>query len=141
MSKKIIAIDFDGTIVRQEDDLALTEFVFLPNAPEVIQWICGNFHTILWTCRQGEMLQKALDFLKKNNIVFDGINENAPFLDFGTSNKIFADAYVDDRANLVDIDWLQIKDKLQQKYLQQLPIDEEKIIIEVTANVARNKKC
>jgi len=113
---KIIAVDFDGTIVKYEEDAhLLEEFVLLPYAKETIAWMYENFYTILWTCRCGQPLQNALRFLERNAIKLHSVNENAPFLDFQTSKKIYFDYCVDDRCKVVN--WLQIRDFLQMKFL------------------------
>jgi hydroxymethylpyrimidine pyrophosphatase-like HAD family hydrolase len=129
--KKIIAVDFDGTLVKELDKAYLaTEFELMPNAKEVINWMCDNFYIILWTCRNEKCLQNAVDFLNKNAIVFHAINENADFLDFETSSKIYADVYIDNRA-MCEINWLKIKDYLSTLLLN----DDDKIISQVVIEV------
>lgn len=99
--KPIIAIDFDGTIVTN----AFPHIgKLMPNAKDVISKLKrdGNI-IILWTCREGKNLEKALDFCKEIGIEFDAINENYKYLPFNTSNKIYADYYIDDRAK--EVDW------------------------------------
>jgi len=130
---KIIAVDFDGTIVKPEDDPhLLTDFTLQPYAKEVLAWIYEHFFSILWTCREDDVLQNALNFLDRNDIKFHAVNENAPFLDFETSDKIYADFYVDDRAG-IGIDWLAIQSYLRKKFLK--PINCEKIIRQVIIEV------
>jgi len=65
---KIVAIDFDGTIVIKNDDAFSTDFTLMPNAKEVIPWIRNHFYTILWTCRNGETLQNAVNFLSMEGL-------------------------------------------------------------------------
>jgi len=130
-TKKIIAIDFDGTIVQwQKDAHLLKDFTLMPNAKAVLDWMYQNFFCILWTCRDNESLQNALSFLARNNIKFHAINQNAPFVDFETSAKIYADFYVDDRS-VATIDWLQIKQFLQDKFLSIEETVVDRVIIEV----------
>jgi hydroxymethylpyrimidine pyrophosphatase-like HAD family hydrolase len=129
--KKIIAVDFDGTLVKELDKAYLaTEFELMPNAKEVINWMYDKFYVILWTCRNEKCLQNAMDFLNKNAIVFHAINENADFLDFETSPKIYADMYIDNRA-MCEINWLKIKDYLNTLLLN----DDDKIISQVVIEV------
>jgi hydroxymethylpyrimidine pyrophosphatase-like HAD family hydrolase len=138
MNLKIIAVDFDGTLVKSEEHPEqLIDFVLMPQAKEVLQWAKDHFFLILWTCREGVPLQNALNFLKKNNIQFHAINKNAPFVDFKTSNKIFAEKYIDDRAGLGIISWPGIKMQLDKL----LEPDTEKIVKEVVAKVIGVKKC
>jgi ATP-dependent DNA ligase len=51
---------------------------------------------ILWTNRQGKILDKAVEFLKAHDVPIDYINENPEF-ETG-SRKIYADEYIDDRS-------------------------------------------
>lgn len=55
---------------------------------------------ILWTCRHGEQLKFAVDYLKnEHGIVFDFVNENIPsqIEMYGDCRKIWADYYIDDK--------------------------------------------
>lgn len=115
--KKIISIDYDGTIVKQTASIDDTNFELLPNAKEVIQWIHENFYTILWTCRDGLYLQSAVDFLSLQGLQFHSINQNIPGLSFKTSAKVYADCYLDNNNYGADIDWLEIKNCLTKKFL------------------------
>ena len=96
MKKFIVAVDFDGTLV---------ENAF----PNIGKEISGAFSAlkqmkkegiilILWTCRSGKFLDDAIKFCKDKGIEFDSINENYKGLSFTTSQKIYADMYIDDRA-------------------------------------------
>ena len=92
----IVAIDFDGTIV-------FNKYPFIENPNTIlIEWIKANRHRyifILWTCRHGSQLDKAVKWLKEQGIEFDLINDNVPWLkaEFGDTRKVFADYYVDDK--------------------------------------------
>ncbi len=90
----IIAIDFDGTIV---DDNGNAK----PHAFETIKALQKKNTLILWTCRGGEFLDEAVNWLKVNNIVFDAVNENIHALtsrgDEYWPRKVFAHYYIDDR--------------------------------------------
>jgi len=131
MNKKIIAVDFDGTIVKwQKDAHLLKDFVLQPNAKEVVAWIYQNFFCILWTCRDNEPLQNALNYLAKNNIKFHAVNQNAPFVDFETSRKIYCDCYIDDRGLIKSTNWLEIKQFLQNKFLSTEEVIVEQVLVE-----------
>lgn len=52
---------------------------------------------ILWTCREDESLQKVIDEMALQGIVFDAVNENVENFEHAR-RKIVADVYVDDRA-------------------------------------------
>lgn len=118
MNPLIIAIDFDGTITEETNSTKIG--TLKQNAKEVINWMKEKgCYTILWTCRTGKGLNDAILFLKQNGINFDAINKNAPFLDFQTSQKIFANQYIDNRnLNCSGIDWLRIKEMIQQKLVE-----------------------
>lgn len=91
----IYAVDFDGTIVENDfPDIG-------PINQEVRKFILDKKRKdnviILWTTRQNEKLEEALDFCEEHGIPIDYANRNVPWVDFETSDKIFADVYVDDR--------------------------------------------
>ena len=91
----IYAVDFDGTIVENAfpDIGQINQKVreFLLKRKEK-----GNI-IILWTTRDNEKLYEAVEFCDNHGIPIDYVNRNVPWLDFDTSDKIFADVYVDDR--------------------------------------------
>lgn len=98
MENKIIAVDFDGTLCEN-------------NWPEIGEPKFGTItyllkekkqgaKLILWTCRVGEMLEKAVTWCAEHGLEFDAVNENLPEIieSFGTdTRKIFANEYLDDR--------------------------------------------
>lgn len=98
MNNKIIAVDFDGTLcVNDWPDIGA------PNL-EIINYVKGERKKgnkiILWTCRSGDLLIKAIRWCSKQGLIFDHINENTPEMvdAFGSdTRKIFADEYIDDR--------------------------------------------
>lgn len=98
--KEIIKVDFDGTVVVE----AWPEIGEpLPLALEVLRELCEHGHyLILWTCREGENLQAAIDFCKSHGITFGAINENHPenpFRDLpgAPSRKPYAHRHIDDK--------------------------------------------
>lgn len=105
MNNKIIAIDFDGTIV-SENFPYIGEF--LPEAKEtIIDLYKAGYKLILWTCRTdaykdengnpGNYLIKALAFLEMNNMLqyFYEVNDNYDKNCDG--RKVYAHYYIDDR--------------------------------------------
>ena len=103
MDKKIIAVDFDGTIV-------VSDF---PHIGEIKQnvvdmmriWKQQGHTVVVWTCRTEEHLDDAIVFLAKNNIPYDAINtnHNSPYGgNGGTFRKVYADVYLDDKSLNVD---------------------------------------
>ncbi len=98
---KIIAVDFDGTLCENKwPDIGE------PNE-EVIRYILsrqkGGAKLILWTSRSGIELLAARGWCEAHGIRFDAVNENLPEIikAFGGRDfrKIFANEYIDDRAN------------------------------------------
>lgn len=96
---KIYAVDFDGT-------LSLGEWPQVgPANTELINFLLelqseGN-KLILWTCRAGEALEKAVEWCRMYGLVFDAVNDNLPEIieEYGSnSRKITCDYYIDDRA-------------------------------------------
>ena len=96
---KIIAVDFDGTLCKD----AWPE-IGEPNGNLIyelkIRKQCG-YKIILWTCRTGELLDKAIKWCADRGLIFDAINENVPeaIERFGGDcRKIYADVYYDDKS-------------------------------------------
>ena len=108
MRKIIIALDFDGTLV----NFSYPTFgEIIPEAFQFINDLKDKCDFILWTCRTDEDLEKIKSYFKSIGIEFAAINENVKYLPFKTSNKIFADFYIDDRAGF-DGNWEKMKAKI-----------------------------
>ena len=119
MKPLILAVDFDGTIVKTEEDYVPRELLL--NAKEVINWAYDKgCYIILWTCRSGDMLKQAEDFLKSNEVKYHVANKNIPTIDFETSNKIFADLYIDDRNISFTVNWMEIKGMIKEALILRL---------------------
>lgn len=96
--KKIVAVDFDGTL-----SLANWPGCGNPNAALIsaLKKMQGKVILILWTCRGEERLKEALEWLEGFDLHFDYANENCKeALDqYGYDcRKILADIYIDDKA-------------------------------------------
>ena len=97
MDFKIIAVDFDGTLCENEwPNIGAANF-------ELIRYLkreqTKGSKIILWTCRSGERLEKAMEWCKCHDLTFDAINDNIPEaveIFGGDSRKIFAHEYIDD---------------------------------------------
>lgn len=101
--KKIIAVDFDGTLFEQMEEKDWPT----PGAPRqaVIDYVLEQqrqgARLILWTNRTGRPLGIAVQKCHEYGIEFDAINANLPEMIEKYDNdcrKIFADEYIDDRA-------------------------------------------
>ena len=111
----IIAIDFDGTLVDSYSDgdlyldVPLYTTKLLPTLINLKEKYGDCLFYILFTCRHDENLQEVVDVCKYCGLEFDAVNNNYPDLPFETSGKVYADLYIDNRANgkAVDPDYLQ----------------------------------
>lgn len=94
---KIIAVDFDGTIVEDRYPKIGSEQLFAFSTLKKLQE--HGHRLILWTVRNGSKLDEAVVFCKKNGIEFYAVNKNYPeeIIDANTSRKINADLFIDDR--------------------------------------------
>lgn len=95
--KKIIAVDFDGTIVEDAYPSIGKAQLF---AFETLKRLQNDGHRlILWTYRYGKKLDEAVNFCKENGIEFYAINASFPneVYEGKESRKIAADIFIDDR--------------------------------------------
>ena len=97
--RKIIAIDFDGTLF--EEAYPVVGKPIWENINRAKEEQVKGACLILWTCRYGWELELAEKACAEVGLEFEAINENAPWIieAWGTdSRKIFAHEYWDDRA-------------------------------------------
>lgn len=93
----IYAIDFDGTIVENKfPGIGAIK----PEAEKFIRDLKTNGDKwILYTMREGKLLEDAVAFLKSKDLAPDAANDNLPELCEAFHNnprKIFANVYIDD---------------------------------------------
>lgn len=97
--RRAIAIDFDGCLCADAyPDIGAPNWGVITKAAREQKDGAG---LILWTCREGQLLQDALEACKRWGLTFDAINESLPdwIEAFGTQpRKIGATEYWDDRA-------------------------------------------
>jgi len=96
---KIIAVDFDGCLVKNEYPKIGDPIVDV--ILKLKQEQLDGAKVILWTCRRGDLLNAAVYFCLQAGIRLDAINENLPeMIEFfgGDTRKVFANEYWDDRA-------------------------------------------
>lgn len=119
---KIVAVDFDGTLVEDE-------FPNIGRKNEQMFQVMKTLKSqgvklILWTSRNccdqfGNTLEDAINFCKENGLTFDAVNENLPEVQEFTgqdTRKIYADLYIDDKSvphNQAPLYWV---DRLGLKY-------------------------
>lgn len=101
MDYRIIAVDFDVTLCYSNWP-ELGE----PNRP-LIEYLRSQKDQdnkfILWTCRAGEALDKAVSWCQEHELEFDAANDSLPEiieLYGNNSRKITCDYYIDDKAIL-----------------------------------------
>lgn len=125
---KIIAVDFDGTLVTNEfpnigkPNEELFKFLMYLRQEQGVK-------LILWTSRNfsnqyGDMLEQAVEFCQEKGLEFDAINENIQEVQDFTgedTRKVYADVYIDDKSVPViqspiywvyklGFSWLDLKD-------------------------------
>jgi hypothetical protein len=94
-----IAVDFDGTIVEDKYPAIGEE---IPFATDTLKMLIKERHkVILWTVREGETLEDAVNWCHERGVDFYAINRDYPeeTLDNNQhfSRKIKADVWIDDR--------------------------------------------
>lgn len=118
-----IAIDFDGTIVENRFPDIGPEKLFAFETMIALQK--NGYRLILWTCREGQHLDRAVEFCQKKGVEFYAINKSYPEETFepGMSRKVRADLFVDDRVVGGFPGWSEIWRKLK-------PADEYTLVYE-----------
>lgn len=97
----IISVDFDGTL----------HYGSYPKIGSPNTYLMGylqncrkhGIKVILNTMREGELLEKALEFCKAYDLEFDAVNDNLPEMKklFGNNpRKIYSDYIIDDKVAL-----------------------------------------
>mgnify|MGYP006337279955 FL=1 len=72
----IIAVDFDGTIVEHEYPKIGKEKIF---ATETLRQLINDGHRlILWTVREGELLDEAVEWCRQRGVEFYAVNKDFP---------------------------------------------------------------
>jgi len=104
-----IAVDFDGTIVEHRYPEIGRE---IPFAIETLKKLQNDHHRlILWTAREGKLLDEAVEFCRKRGLEFYAINSDEPdaqWEGYKTARKLRCDLFIDDR-NLGGLpDWSTI---------------------------------
>ena len=112
-----IAIDFDGTIVEHKYPAIGEE---KPFATDTLRMLIKDRHKlILWTVREGELLEEAVDWCRERGVEFYAINRDYPEEKLENNNhfsrKVKADIFIDD-CNIGGLpDWGQIYQMVTEK--------------------------
>lgn len=98
-----IAIDFDDTLAKY-DPACPGEIgkPILRNIQLAVRLQRKGHKLILWTCREGESLTRAVQWCEDTGLHFDAVNENIrtdpETMRWPNSRKVYADLYIDDKA-------------------------------------------
>ena len=123
-----IAVDFDGTIVEHCYPKIGEE---IPFATETLKILDQERHKlILWTVREGELLEEAIEWCRQRGVFFYSVNKDYPEEEKshnGFSRKLKADLFIDDR-NLGGLpDWGTIYQMIhEQKPYEPVLCDRQK---------------
>ena len=94
-----LAVDFDGTIVRHRYPDIGEEIPFAVNTLKML--IQDRHRLILWTVREGELLDDAIEWCRERGIEFYAINRDFPEEDItrneNFTRKLKVDMWIDDR--------------------------------------------
>lgn len=103
----VIAVDFDGTIVEHRYPAIGKEIPFAIATLKKLQ--AERNLLILWTAREDELLEEAVEFCRKRGLEFYAVNASHPDEQprpdrLTPCRKVRADMYIDDRnvGNLPD---------------------------------------
>ena len=93
-----IAVDFDGTIVEHEYPYIGKEIPFAITALKKLQ--AERHLLILWSVREGDLLDEAVAFCRKRGLEFYAVNSNHPGEAAGEATPYCRNAalYIDDRS-------------------------------------------
>ena len=123
-----IAVDFDGTIVEHRYPKIGEE---IPFATETLKILAQERHKlILWTVREGELLEEAIEWCRQRGVFFYSVNKDYPEEEKshnGFSRKLKADLFINDR-NLGGLpDWGTIYQMIhEQKPYEPVLCDRQK---------------
>ena len=123
-----IAVDFDGTIVEHRYPKIGEEIPFATETPKILAQ--ERHKLILWTVREGELLEEAIEWCRQRGVFFYSVNKDYPEEEKshnGFSRKLKADLFIDDR-NLGGLpDWGTIYQMIhEQKPYEPVLCDRQK---------------
>ena len=95
----LIAVDFDGTIVEHRYPEIGPE---IPFAVQTLRMLIAERHKlILWSVREGELLDEAINWCRERGIEFYAVNRDYPEETLTNndhfSRKLKVDLFIDDR--------------------------------------------
>mgnify|MGYP003291565853 CR=1 FL=1 len=113
----VIAVDFDGTIVKHRYPEIGDE---IPFAIETLKMLASEGHQlIMWSVRSGKLLDDAVEWCRERGLEFWAVNRDFPEEDINNnrefSRKLRVDMFIDDR-NLGGLpDWGTIYKMIHDK--------------------------
>lgn len=94
----IVAFDYDDTIYPYSDDYTQRQY---EKRWEILRECKDlDFYLILYTCNGQDRYEEMMEFMDKNNIPYDAINQNHPDFGYEVGRKIFYNILLDDKAGL-----------------------------------------
>ena len=118
-----IAVDFDGTIVEHCYPAIGKERPFAVATLRQLQRDMPDLHLILWTVREGELLEQAVAWCAERGLEFYAVNSNypeelpSPSAGNQGCRKVTADIYIDDR-NLDGLpEWTEIYRRVRGEHI------------------------
>ena len=92
----IIAVDFDGTIVEHAYPKIGKPVPFAIDTLKLLQKE-KDVRLILWSVREGDLLQEAVDYCESKGLKFYAANKNFPEEETPSPRKLNADLFIDDK--------------------------------------------
>ena len=132
----LIAVDFDGTIVEHRYPEIGKERPFAIATLKRLQ--AERHRLVLWTVREGELLEEAVNYCRERGLEFYAVNSNYPEEVRGENapvcRKLKADLFIDDRNVGGMHDWGVIYEMVHNRWsydrylreVQSLEDDEER---------------
>lgn len=126
----LIAVDFDGTIVEHRYPEIGKEIPFAISTLKRLQE--ERHRLVLWTVREGALLNEAVEFCRRRGLEFYAVNANFPEeeakLGISACRKLKADLYIDDRGVGGLPDWGVIYEMIHnrwtyEEYVRQIQSD------------------
>lgn len=114
----IIAVDFDGTIVEHKYPKIGKEIPFAILTLKRLQ--AEQHQLILWTIREGKLLEEAVNFCSSRGLEFYAVNANHPDEETkmysAPCRKLKADLFIDDRNVGGLSDWGEIYEMVSNRW-------------------------
>lgn len=95
----IIAVDFDGTLCQSQYPYIGEPMLGAVDSMKKLH--AQGHYLIIWTCRTGQHLIDAINWLQEQGIPYNHVNDHCPenVAKYGgnAGKKVYADVYIDDK--------------------------------------------